>query len=107
MRMIMKKISQILSSIYSYEIDFAIYLPKSEKWSLNTEGDVLDPDEAEDPDGNAHDFVNLNGLSYIFDISLVDQIRQNIIQQTDVEPSVEDLFSGFIYYYEHDAFKRW
>lgn len=96
-----------MESIEEYEIDFAIYLPKSEKWGLDTEAAVLDPDEAEDPDGDAHDFVNAHGLSYISEVSVVDQIRQNLIQQTGDEPDVGKLFSGFVHYFENGAFKRW
>ena len=100
------RLIDVFNKLDEFEMDHALYLKAGEKWDLNSVGAVIDPDEAEDPDGEYFDFRDENNLTYVLEVSIIDQIKNNAEYQLG-KVTLEQLLDAFRYYFQHDAFKDW
>lgn len=76
-----------------------LYLPMDEVWQLQTRCAVL---AKSDSDG-VPDLAQQHGLSYALEMASVQEIVVNARGQLG-EPTVDQLFEAFLFYYDHDAF---
>ena len=82
--------------------------PDKDKWSLDTIGKFtldlrdLPPDSNEDLPEEVEKYGWIPTLSGADIESIVEVAKQEL-----KNPSIEDLFESFIYYFEHDAFREY
>ncbi|CDG19899.1 conserved protein of unknown function [Xenorhabdus poinarii G6] len=82
------------------------YLPPDESsWNLKTEG-VFSLDSADFPP-DSDEFLPIqakeNGWVETLDNGLIEEVVENAKAQLG-NPSIDDLFNAFIFYFQHDAF---
>ncbi|MCH8531600.1 MAG: hypothetical protein LAT65_12185 [Saccharospirillum sp.] len=82
--------------------DYVLYVAKEESFDFAS-CCVLDPDEAEDPDGSEYDYVQENSLRYFLEISILAQVKHNLKAQVP-NYSLQQLMEAVMYYFKHDAF---
>ncbi|AJQ92285.1 DUF7716 domain-containing protein [Gynuella sunshinyii] len=99
----MKALEDILAVLAELPEDEALYIVKNDQGFDFKNCAVLDPDEAEDPDGSKHDYVINNRLVYFLEISILLQIEHNLRMQNE-EYSADDLVQAVLFYFKHDAF---
>ena len=98
----MQSLEAILESLEKYQQDFALYVAKDSRFDFEN-CCVLDPDEAEDPDGSEYEYVQGNNLRYFLEISILAQIKHNLNSQLP-NYSPQKLMEAVMYYFKHDAF---
>jgi len=94
---------EILQNINDYQWSDALYLPDEDKWTQNTKGVVLDPDDVDAEEDEIPKFALDNNLIYSLDIQTIQGIIDNANQQKK-DCTIEDLFDAYLYYYNNDAF---
>lgn len=86
--------------------DTWFYLPPNQaEWNLDTEG-VFSLDSSDfSPDSDAYlpEQVRKNGWIETLDAASIEDVLENVKAQLD-KPSLDQLLSAFIFYYENDAF---
>jgi hypothetical protein len=80
----------------------ALYLPAEEGWTPQSKAAILDPNECE-PDQDEPEFARTNRLRYALSMRDIQGIVKNARQQKP-NATLEDLFTAFLHYYDHDAF---
>jgi len=96
------KLSAVLKDPEQFLWRHALYLPAEERWTLQSKAAVLDPNECE-PNEGVPEFARKNDLQYALSMQDIRGIVKNAHQQKS-DASVEDLFTAFLHYYDHDAF---
>jgi len=92
----------VLESPDAYPWDGALFLPADEDWCSST-GCAVIRDEITLYESDNHPFAVEQGMSLALDVATVQDIVQNARMQLS-QPSMEQLLSAFLYYYENDAF---
>lgn len=98
-----RRLAEVLEDIETLPWNYALYLPSGETWTPETPCAVLDPDDYGD-DEEGPEFALQNGLRYGLGIQQVQDVVRFALTKNP-EASVADLFSAFLYYYDHDAFE--
>ena len=78
-----------------------LYLP-SLPWTLETEG-VFAPYTKDVDQRDVPEAAKQNGWTVTLDSDAIEDIVENASDQVN-EPSVDQLFEAFVFYYENDAF---
>ncbi|MDQ0178363.1 DUF7716 domain-containing protein [Bacillus chungangensis] len=84
----------ILNNIEKYKWSDALFLPVDETWSLDTQGAVIDPDDAEDDGDEVPKFAKDYHLIYVLDIQTIKATIKNASEQK-TEYTDKDL-TGFL-----------
>ena len=93
----------VLQSPADLPWDHALYLPRQENWTLDTECAVLDPDDVADDRDEAPQEALTRELKYALDIGTVQDIVENVgLQRQGAD--LELLLEALKYYWRHDAF---
>jgi hypothetical protein len=98
-----RPLAEVLAGIETLPWNYALYLPSNEDWTLEMPCAVLDPDDYGD-DEEGPEFAVQNNLQYALGVQQVQDVIRFELNRNP-QASVEDLFSAFLYYYDHDAFK--
>lgn len=98
-----RPLAEVLAGIEALPWNYALYLPSSQDWTLETPCAVLDPDDYGD-DEEGPEFAVQNSLQYALGVQQVQDVTRFALAKNP-EASVADLLSAFLYYYDHDAFK--
>ncbi|HKI00990.1 MAG TPA: hypothetical protein VKK31_03335 [Thermoanaerobaculia bacterium] len=99
-----KTLAGTLVDIEALPWNYALYLPSNQDWTLETLCAVLDPDDYGD-DEEGPEFAVQNHLQYALGVQQVQDVVRFALAKNPQAP-VADLFSAFLYYYDHDAFER-
>lgn len=83
-------------------MDAALYLPDDEAWGLETRGAVLDEDPYDENDPVPL-FALQHGLRRVLSVPQCQDIIANARAQVKL-PTLDQLLSAFLFYYDHDAF---
>jgi len=78
-----------------------LFLPRGRIWTGDTEGAVLDTEDAENPDDPP--FAGTHGLSCALGVSEIQDIVGNAKQQ-DPDAGMAKLLQAFQFYHDSDAF---
>ena len=102
------RFKDVLLNIDKYSYTQWVYLPRDERWSLESRCAVLEDDEVppemeEEPEAGVPEFAKLNRLKRALTVTAVQDVLANARQQLP-EATREVLFQAFMYYHEHDAF---
>ena len=96
------KLGDVLASVDTLPWNFALYMPQSAQWNLETTSAVLDPDDAADDEEEPR-FARDRGLKYALGIQDVQGVVKNArAQKPDVD--LQGLLEALRYYFDHDAF---
>lgn len=98
----MQSLESILQTLDQLPQDYALYVVKKDYHDFE-KCCVLDPDEAEDPDGSEYEYVQENNLRYFLEISILAQVKHNLKEQAPSYSS-QQLVDAVMYYFKHDAF---
>lgn len=80
-----------------------LYLDRK-SWSLNTEGIMIEEDIDADPNlPFPPEVIKKLNLTEVLDAACIEDIIDNINAQT-LNPTAEQTFSAFLFYFENDAF---
>lgn len=80
-----------------------LYLPET-TWSLDTQGAFGEDDKDADPDADPRpEIARTNDWQEVLDVASIEDIVSNAAAQID-NPTIEQLFDAFLYYFENDAF---
>lgn len=98
----------VLATAMERSIREWVYLPKDNKWSLDSASATLEsnevPPELEDePDAGVPQFAKRHDLIQVIPVGTLQDIVLNAVQQKP-DAELDDLFSAFLYYYNNDAF---
>lgn len=96
-------IKEILANIDKLEWSDSLFLPDTEKWSLETQGIIHDPDDIECEEDEVPLIAKENNLFCSINIGTIQDIADNVKQQIP-EYSIEQLFDAFVYYWDNDSF---
>ena len=102
----MYKLSYVLENIDKFEWSDALFLPEDEKWNLDTEGLICDPNDVE----NASDEVPRAAKEHNLMDALSIQDIQDIVYNAKLQKetgSIDELLEAYLYYYDNDAFIEW
>ena len=100
----LKTLSDILSTIDDIDCMDSLYIDKHDKYiNLSTKCAILDADETEDPEGETHNFAKENQLKYCLQISHIQDIKDNALEQKE-QISIDELYRAFVFYFRNDAF---
>lgn len=104
----MKTLIEILRKALECQIGEGwLYLPKEQKWSLDSPAVVFDIDEMDESEVDEDDFpiiAKQNGLVGALDCSIIEAIVQVAKRDIQDPPSDGLLFKAFLYYFNYDAF---
>ncbi|AZC91321.1 hypothetical protein C4K29_5042 [Pseudomonas chlororaphis subsp. piscium] len=100
-----RKFADVLSDAENLDWEDALYLPKDkEKWGLNCEAIIENPDNFEDYDSDDNP-VDMSKINYRY-VLLCDDLS-SIIKNLQEQSSSYDLdmaYKAFIHYFENDSF---
>jgi len=95
----------VLERIHEYSVRAWLYLPKVDPWRMSASCAVIESEDAPESIADTLDpaLAREHDLQRALPVSVVQDIVLNAHEQIDVA-SRRDLFSAFVYYYDHDAF---
>jgi hypothetical protein len=85
-----------------------LYLPRDEKWSLNSNSVILESDEVppemeDEPEAGVPLFAKQHNFVRVMPVASLQDVAINVqLQMPHATP--EQLFEAFIFYYENDAY---
>lgn len=94
--------SDFLGALDSFDLECALYV-QSKEWSLDSLVAVLDPDEAENPEGKCFKLKEENSLFYALQISIVLEVIGYCLAQKQ-NATKEEMLAALVSYYKQDAF---
>lgn len=96
-------LAEVLKNIDDLPWDYSFYIPvKDIDWAENMKCMVLDPEEAEDPDGDP-DAAKKNGVKFALTINCVQGVTDNLKAQGG-SANLELKIKALKYYYDNDAY---
>ena len=102
----MYKLSYVLENIDKFEWSDALFLPEDEKWNLDTEGLICDPNDVENESDEVPRAAKEHNLMDALSIQDIQDIVYNAKLQKETV-SIEELLEEYWYYYDNDAFIEW
>ena len=100
-----RKFSDVLSDAENLDWEDALYLPKDkEKWGLNCEAIIENPDNFEDYDADDNP-VEMSKINYRY-VLLCDDLSSIVknLQEQNASYDLDAAYKAFIYYFENDSF---
>ncbi|WP_321575120.1 hypothetical protein [Burkholderia sp. BE17] len=80
-----------------------LYLPET-AWTLDTQGVFAEDDKDADPDADPRpEIARTNDWQEVLDVASIEDIVSNAVAQIE-NPTIEQLFEAFLYYFKNDAF---
>lgn len=95
------KFRDLLNDLDAFDLEYAVYV-RSKDWELDSVIAVLDPDEAENPNGREFFFKEDNSLFYALQVSVVREVIEHCVSQKPRVTEAE-MLAALIFYFQHDA----
>jgi len=96
------RLRDVFESIDQLDWRYALYLPRSGDWTLESECAVLDPNQAEEG-SDEPEFARAHGLRYALTVHQLQGIVRNARAQRSTL-TAHELERAFSFYLRHDAF---